>query len=444
MNFEELNISKPLLKALNDIEFTEATPIQAQAFPVIMSGKDVVAIAQTGTGKTFAYLLPILRQLTFSEQKPPRVIIVLPTRELVAQVVNELEKLTKYMSVRFAGIYGGANINTQKQTVFNGLDILVSTPGRLNDLILTRSIQLHSVKKLVIDEVDEMLALGFRPQLFNLMEALPAKRQNLLFSATLDEDVEKLIKNYFIDPQYVELIKRGTPLEKIIQKAYYVPNFYTKVNLLEHLLLTDDSLKKVLVFTKNKKLADSLYKELEPVFENKLGIIHSNKTQPQRFAAIEKFDTGEHRVLIATDIIARGLDIPEVTHVINFDTPNEPNDYIHRIGRTGRADKIGSAITFITNAEKEYQQAIEELMNKKIPIDELPGEVDVVQKLIADEKPVKKDKNFHKFNKPVETRGAAFHEKSEKNSKTPNIGKRRQENQRRQQLKRLQKKTKGK
>lgn len=435
MTFEELNISKPLLKALNDINFDTPTPIQVKAFPVIMSGKDVVAIAQTGTGKTFAYLLPILRQLTFSDQKQPRVIIVLPTRELVAQVVGEIAKLTKYMNVRCAGIYGGTNINKQKQIIYDGLDILVTTPGRFNDMVISRSIQLYSVKKLVIDEVDEMLALGFRPQLMAVMEALPAKRQNILCSATLDEDVEKLILTHFAEPQYIELITRGTPIEKIVQKAYYVPNFYTKVNLLEHLLTTNSKLKKVLVFTKSKKLADSLFEEIEPTFKGEIGIIHSNKTQSNRFKALEQFEAGVHRVLIATDIIARGLDIAEVTHVINFDTPQEPNDYIHRIGRTGRADKIGASITFINELEKESQLKIEALMNKKIPMVKLPKEVEVVNKLTPEEKPVKKDKNLHKFNKVVEVRGAAFHEKSEKNKRAPNIGKRRQESQRRRKIK---------
>lgn len=434
MKFEELNLNKQLTKALADLGFENATPIQAKSFPVIMSGKDVVAIAQTGTGKTFAYLLPILRQLTYSEQKQPRVIIVLPTRELVAQVVGEIEKLTKYMSVRFTGIYGGANINKQKQAVFEGLDILVTTPGRLNDLILTRSIQLQQVKKLVIDEVDEMLNLGFRAQLFSLMDALPEKRQNLLFSATLDEDVEKLIGKFFLDPQYIELIARGTPIDKIDQRAYLVPNFYTKINLLEHLLEHDTQMKRVLVFVKNKKWADMLYDEMEPAFKEQTGVIHSNKSQPQRFNAIKQFYDGTHRVLIATDIIARGLDIPEVSHVINFDTPEDPNDYIHRIGRTGRADSIGTSIAFVAPLEKENQKAIEALMKKKITMEKFPEEVPVTPKLIADEKPIKKDKNLHKFNVKIEASGPAFHEKSAKNSKTPQIGKRRQERARRAKL----------
>lgn len=430
MPFEDLNLTKPLLKALNDLGFKQPTPIQEKAFPVIMSGKDTIAIAQTGTGKTFAYLLPILRQLTFSEQKQPRVLIVVPTRELVVQVVLELEKLTTYMTVRIGGIYGGANINVQKQLIFNGLDILVSTPGRLIDMVNTRTLQVSSVQKLVIDEVDEMFNLGFRAQVFNIMDVLPKKRQNLLFSATLDEDVEKLIADFFIQPQYVELVARGTPIEKIIQKAYHVPNFYTKVNLLVHFLNTDTSFKKILVFAKNKKLADLLFKELNEEFPNQISIIHSNKTQPQRFAAIDNFDSGVHRVLIASDIIARGLDIPEVSHVINFDTPTEAADYIHRIGRTGRANSIGTAITFITKKELEYQEKIEQLMNKKIPLFKLPKEVEISEALIADEKIVKADKNLKKLPKVIPS-GGAFHEKKAKNKKVNLGGKRRQEKERR-------------
>ncbi len=434
MKFKDLNITPALLKALNDLGFDTPTPIQEKAFPVVMSGKDVVAIAQTGTGKTFAYLLPILRQLNFSNQKQPRVLIIVPTRELVVQVTDEIKKLTAYMNIRYAGIYGGANINTQKQLIYKGLDILVATPGRLMDMFLSRALQFHSIQKLVIDEVDEMLNLGFRSQLLSIMEAIPAKRQNLLFSATLDEDVEKMIAGYFHQPVYLELVARGTPVEKITQCAYYVPNFNTKINLLEYLLLTDESVKKILVFVKNKKLGDLLFKSIEPKFIGEIGIIHSNKTQPQRFSSLKKFLEGNNRVLIATDIIARGLDIPEVSHVLNFDTPKEPGDYIHRIGRTGRADKEGSTITFISDAEKLFQTKIETLMNKKIAMLDLPLEVEISDILISEEKPIKKDKNLKKFNKPVEAKGA-FHEKKDKNKKVNLGGKRRQEAKRRKEVK---------
>ena len=429
--FKDLNLSKQLLNALTDIGFDTPTPIQEKAFPVIMSGKDVVGIAQTGTGKTFSYLLPILRQLTYSEQRQPRVLIVVPTRELVMQVVGEIEKLSKYMNVRFTGVYGGGNINIQKQKVYDGLDILVATPGRLIDLTLSRTLQFNGIQKLVIDEVDEMLNLGFRAQLIKILDILPEKRQNLMFSATLNEDVEMMIENYFTKPVYVELITRGTPLEKIIQHVYNVPNFYTKINLLENLLLTEKDFKKVLVFVKNKKIADEIFKSLESEFGSEIGVIHSNKTQPQRFNAVKQFDEGTHKLLVATDVIARGFDLKDVTHVLNFDMPiKDPNSYIHRIGRTGRADKTGISVSFVTKADLEIQKAIETLMNKKMTVLEIPEVVEISINLTQDEKPVTREKNLNKNKKLVKPTGA-FHEKSEKNKKVNLGGARKRENQKR-------------
>ncbi len=438
ITFKDLNLSKQLLRALDDIGFENPTPIQEKAFPIISSGTDAVGIAQTGTGKTFAYLLPILRQLTYSEQRQPRVLIVVPTRELVAQVVGEIEKLTKYMNVRCYGVYGASNINTQKQKVYDGLDILVATPGRLIDLTLSRTLQLGSVKKLVIDEVDEMLNLGFRAQLTQILDILPPKRQTLLFSATLNEDVELMISKYFNKPEYIELISRGTPLEKIIQHAYFVPNFNTKINLLKWLLHKEKGFSKVLLFVKSKKIADDISLALEEDFPTEIGVIHSNKSQPQRFSAVKYFDEGVHRLLIATDVIARGLDIPNVTHVVNFDIPKEASAYIHRIGRTGRADKAGNSISFITDLEKPLQVAIETLMNKKIPILKLPKGLEISDELTKDEIPVTRDKNLGKAKKLVIPTGA-FHEKKDKNKKEQLGGKRSQEKLRRLKVKYISK-----
>nr|MBA3704985.1 DEAD/DEAH box helicase [Bacteroidota bacterium] len=345
MTFEELNINKPLLNALNDLEYIQPTPIQEKAFPIIMSGRDVVGIAQTGTGKTFAYLLPILRQLTYSELKHPRVLIVVPTRELVLQIVAEIKKLSTYISIRYQGIYGGTNINTQKQLVYDGVDILVATPGRLVDLTLTGILRLKSIQKLVIDEVDQLMGLGFRQQLNMFLETLPTKRQNILFSATINEEIEGLIIKYFNDPKKIEIAAHGTPLEKIVQRAFNVPNYNTKVNLLEHLLNNNTELSKVLVFTNSKRLADRLLDQMSKLMPDAFGVIHSGKSQNQRIKVLKQFKDGQLRVLIATDIAARGLDISDVTHVINFETPEIPEDYIHRIGRTGRANKDGIAIT---------------------------------------------------------------------------------------------------
>lgn len=434
MAFSDLNLSKPLLKALQDLQLENPTPIQEKAFPVIMSGRDAVVIAQTGTGKTFSYLLPILRQHTYSEQRQPRVLIIVPTRELVAQVVEELEKLSKYMSVRVLGIYGATNINTQKQKVYDGVDILVGTPGRIIDLTHSRTLQFSSIKKLVVDEVDEMINLGFRPQLLQIMEKLPEKRQNLLFSATLAEEVEPIIDKYFDKPEYVELISRGTPLDKIIQQGYEIPNFHSKVNLLSSLLKHDKHFTKVLIFVKNKKIADDLETALQGDFGTDVGIIHSNKSQPHRFAAIKHFQDGTHRALVATDVIARGLDIKDVTHVINFDAPKDTSSYIHRMGRTGRADKTGVSILFFTEKDEALKTAIEQLMNIEITVLDLPDDVEISDQLTKDEIPVTRDKNLKKTKK-VEAPTGAFHQKKAKNSKVQLGGKRRQEKMRRLEAK---------
>lgn len=428
--FRDLNLSKPLVRALDDLNLINPTPIQEKAFPVIMSGKDAVVIAQTGTGKTFSYLLPLLRMHTFSEQRQPRVLIIVPTRELVAQVTDEIGKLAKYMSVRYLGVYGATNINTQKQKVYDGLDIIVGTPGRIIDLTLSRTLQFNSIKKLVVDEVDEMINLGFRPQLLQIMEKLPEKRQNLLFSATLAEEVEPIIEKYFSKPEYVELISRGTPLEKIIQQGYEIPNFYSKVSLLKSLLAHDKDLSKVLIFVKNKKVADELESEMEAEFADQIGIIHSNKSQPHRFNAIKQFQEGTHRALIATDVIARGLDLKDVTHVINFDAPKDTSGYIHRMGRTGRADKTGISILFMSEKDLALKQGIEDLMNKKITVLDLPDDVELSEQLTKDEIPVTRDKNLRKTKK-VEAPTGAFHEKKGKNKKVQLGGKRSQEKIRR-------------
>ncbi len=383
----------------------------------MMSGQDGCGIAQTGTGKTFAYLLPILRQFRFTKDKYPQALIIVPTRELVIQVVEAVKQLTAYMSVEVAGVYGGVNMNPQMAAMQNKLDILVATPGRLYDLILSGALKVKAIKKLVIDEVDEMLNLGFRTQLSNILDLLPGKRQNLLFSATITAEVETLINTYFNNPVRIEAAPAGTPLDNINQVAYQVPNFHTNVYLLELLLTEDPEMTKVLVFAATKQLADQLYEQLETKFPEKVGVIHSNKEQNHRFNTVKQFQEGNYRFIIATDIIARGLDISEVTHVINFDTPEVPENYIHRIGRTGRADKKGIAITFITEQEQPQQEAIESLMNYTIPILPLPPHLEISTVLTADEQPKVFVKNIVLKLPKREDVGPAFHEKSAKNRK---------------------------
>ncbi|MEY3056089.1 MAG: hypothetical protein RIT41_592 [Bacteroidota bacterium] len=426
MTFQDLNLNTPLLRAVEELGFTEATTIQHRVFPIVMSGRDVCGIAQTGTGKTFAYLLPCLRQWKFDKNKDPQILILVPTRELVVQVVEAVNKLTPYMSVNAVGVFGGVNINTQQIALESGADVLVATPGRLFDLIMNGAFKTKMIKKLVIDEMDEMLNLGFRKQITNILELLPAKRQNLLFSATITDDVEKLMNDYFSAPIRVEAAPTGTPLENIIQNGYDVPNFNTKVNLLELLLASNEAMTKVLIFAATKALADQLFEKLNEKFPETVGVIHSNKEQNHRFNTVKQFKAGVYKYLIATDVMARGIDVAEVTHVINFDTPDVPENYIHRIGRTGRADKKGISITFITEKEKVLQKAIETLMKQEIPMLALPADLEISAILTEDEKPKVRMKIIQIKVPKKEESGPAFHEKSAKNSKV-NVRKNRKE-----------------
>jgi ATP-dependent RNA helicase RhlE len=421
VTFQDLNITTPLRNALEDIGINTPTPIQEESFSTIMSGKDMVGIAQTGTGKTFAYMLPILRMLKYSEQKNPRVLVLVPTRELVVQVVEEIEKLTAYMNVRIAGIYGGVNMNTQHQSLLQGQDIVVATPGRLYDLVLRRALQLKSIQKLVIDEVDVMLDLGFKFQINNIFELLPQNRQNIMFSATITENVENLIEANFKSPQTISVAASGTPLDNIKQTGYKIPNFYTKVNLLRHILADKETYSKVLIFVAYKRMADRLYAELEQYFQDECTVIHSNKTQNYRLRSIKQFGSGFCRILVATDVMARGLDIESVSHVINFDTPKYPENYMHRIGRTGRAEKQGNSILMTTEAEMESLEKIEALMKMQVPQEELPAEIEISSELIPEEQPKVFEINNPGKNKDENAPGPAFHEKKEKNRKE-NLG----------------------
>ncbi len=416
MNFSDLNLSKFLLNALDDLGFSEPTPIQEKVFSVVMSGRDVCAIAQTGTGKTYAYLLPALRQFQFSKEGTPQLLILVPTRELVVQVVEAAQKLTTYMSVKVLGIYGGVNTRPQIAEIAQGVDILVATPGRLVDFLNTGIVKPKNIKRLIIDEFDEMLNLGFRAQLAVIFDKLPAKRQNLLFSATLTAEVEELVDTFFNAPLRVETEPVGTPLDNISQFYYEVPNFYTKINLLKRLLADDATMTKVLVFVATKKLADLLFEQIKPVYGDQLDVIHGNKHQNHRFNSVNQFQDGYCRILIATDIIARGLDVQEVTHVLNFDLPEVAENYIHRIGRTGRFDKKGVAISFIKEDEKEQQTSIETLMDFEIPKLELPENLEISEVLLEMEKPQIVMKFITKLPK-IDTTTSAFQEKAEKNKK---------------------------
>ena len=419
ITFADFELPEKILDVLADQNLFEPTPIQEKSLKPILSGRDVMGIAQTGTGKTLAYLLPVLKTWKYNKTGNPTVVVLVPTRELVVQVTDIVKNLTQNITARVVGIYGGVNIKTQKLLFDNGCDILVGTPGRIMDLAIDNAISLKEVQKLVVDEFDEMLNLGFKVQLTNIFTMMREKRQNILFSATMTEAVDAVLEEYFANPIEISLAKSGTPLEKIEQISYKVENFNTKINLLEHLLKTDNDFSKVLIFCNNKKNADYLYTKIDELFPDEFDVIHSNKSQNYRLNAMRNFETQKIRGLITTDIMARGLDISDITHVINFEIPEVPEQYIHRIGRTGRADKNGISISFVTKKEETLLLDIEILMDKALIMKDFPAEVKVNPVKIASEKETVVMKNAHTVK--LEEGGGAFHEKKDKNKKI-NLG----------------------
>jgi ATP-dependent RNA helicase RhlE len=418
--FEDFNIKKQLRNAIDELGYENPTPIQEASYSPILGGFDFVGIAQTGTGKTMAYLLPIVQDLKFSDQPFARVLILAPTRELVIQIVEQVEKLTPFMSVRVTGVFGGTNnISSQTRSITQGVDIIVGTPRRLYDLVLNNVIKLKSIKKLVIDEVDIMLDFGYKTQLNHIFEHLPQKRQNILFSATMTTYVDDLISDFLVNPKRETISISGTPLDTISQSSYSVPNFYSKVNLLKHLLDDNNEFRKVLIFVATKVSADRLKESLE--FGSQTSVIHSGKEQNHRTASIEKFEANESRILIATDVIARGIDMAKVSHVISFDTPFYAENYIHRIGRTGRAGEQGKSILLFNEKEEELKAAIESLMNYQIPFNEFPSSVKFSRKLTPEEEDKPDEEEEVDLKRPNFEVGASFHEKSAKNSKEKTV-----------------------
>lgn len=410
-----MNLTKQLRRALEGMGFSEPTTIQERTFPVAMSGRDVLGIAQTGTGKTLGYLLPCLNQWKYTKENSPQILVLVPTRELVVQVLEVAQRLTEGTNAKCVGVFGGVGMQPQAAAVQAGADVLIGTPGRLLDLALDGHVSLRTVKKLVVDEVDEMLEQGFRTQLGRVFDLLPKKRQNLMFSATMTDDIEQLVEDYFNGPAKIEAAPTGTPLQNIEQKQYDVPNFNTKLNLLRYLLSDAPTMSRVLVFVGSIALADKVYDSIEGDFGDEIDYIHSARTQSQRFRAVRSFAEGKIRILIATDVVARGIDISDVSHVINFDLPDEPEQYIHRIGRTGRADQQGEAITFVSPLEAEKMREIEALMSYEPEHLAMPEDVEVSARLTDFELPTYRMRNT--LVETDATPGSAFHEKLEKNKK---------------------------
>jgi ATP-dependent RNA helicase RhlE len=412
-SFEDLKISKAILKSLVEIGFTEPTPIQQKAIPKINSGVNVVGIAQTGTGKTAAYLLPLFTKLKKAEGVDPRVLILVPTRELSIQVGEDIEELTAYSDLRHAAIFGGIGWTKHADLVIPGIDILVATPGRLWDLYRAGALSLKKVKYLVVDEADRMLDMGFLPQLRQLQEILPRRRQNLLFSATFPENVEKMAEEFLDHFEKAGVALSATPVELVTQKVYKTPNYRTKLKLLQHLLKNEETFSRVIIFVKTKEHAEEVFKVIKRKAEGEKRILHSNKGQNTRINAIKAFKDGEVRILISTDVSARGLDASLVSHVINFDIPNNYDDYIHRIGRTARAGNKGDAITLIEPSDEWHLKKIEKLIRMEIRVEEIPEEVEIVETDFEEkQKQLREIDRQRKIDDP--TYQGAFHEKKKR------------------------------
>lgn len=367
--FSDLNLNPSILKALSEQDYYTPTPIQEKAIPCILNGNDFLGIAQTGTGKTAAFALPIMQQLL---QEPssyqtvlPRALILTPTRELAAQILANLKHYGRYLTLKFCAIFGGVNEKPQIRELRNGVDILVATPGRLLDLYHRKIFSLKSVRFCVLDEADRMLDMGFLPDMRKIMKELSMQRQTMLFSATLPQEIEALVQDFLNQPIRIDIAPPATVAGTVEQHLFFIPKSQ-KQELLQH-ILADSTCEKVIVFSKTKYGTERIGRNLRKVNIDNC-TLHGDKSQKERQKALKHFQKGDVKVLIATDVASRGIDVVDITHVINFDLPDEPENYIHRIGRTGRAGKSGIAYSFCDGSEKHLLRAIEKKLGERIPI----------------------------------------------------------------------------
>jgi len=373
MPFKSIGLSDALVQGILATGYTAPTEIQAQAIPTAIAGKDIIGCAQTGTGKTAAFVLPILNRLSQDHDTGKRHVkslILTPTRELAVQIEQSVRGYGRFLKLHSLAVYGGVNINAQLRPLKRGVDIVIATPGRLLDHLERRSIDLRHIDVLVVDEADRMFDMGFVKDVNRIIDVLPEKRQTLLFSATMSSDVKKLAKQIQKSPKLIQIGRQHNPIETITQALIDVEK-PRKLALLLHLLETTHMFS-VLIFSRTKHGADKMNKKLARAGISSVAI-HSNRTQRQRQSALDGFKAGKYQVLVATDIAARGIDVDGITHVINYDVPGFPEDYVHRIGRTGRAAKTGDAITFVAGDERKSLRKIEAFIGKKIPVQKLPG-----------------------------------------------------------------------
>ncbi|WP_297337227.1 DEAD/DEAH box helicase [Algoriphagus sp.] len=417
--FDAFKLNKQLLNAIAEAGYQHPTGVQEKAIPLALAGHDVLGIAQTGTGKTAAYVLPILMKVKYAQGTWPRALVLAPTRELVMQIEEVFHQLGKYTDLRIVSLYGGIGPKTQIEQVTAGVDIIISTPGRFLDLYKKGVILTKELKTMVLDEADKMMDMGFMPQIRSVLEVIPVKRQNLLFSATFAPRVDGLAAEFLEFPERVEVTPSATTAETIAQVKYFVPNMRTKINLLEH-LLENEEINRAIIFTRSRKNAEEVSNFLMRKKVGEVRVIHANKGQNTRINSMEDFKAGEVRILVATDVASRGLDVTMVSHVINFDVPLIYEDYVHRIGRTGRAEHEGKAITFINPAEVWHFEKIEALIRMDVPELGIPQPVTITETPFGEKQIYARELDKLKQKENPDYKGA-FHEKKAKPKR--NIGK---------------------
>ncbi len=407
--FEELKITRQFINAVEDLGFTQPTEVQQKCIGPIFGGQEVIGIAPTGTGKTAAYGLPVMQLLKYAQGDNPRALVIVPTKELVLQVVDKLNELAKYTDLRIVGVYGGIGPKTQMETIQAGVDIVVGTPGRFLEIYMKGKLVVKQLKFLVLDEADKIMDMGFMPQLRNILEVLPRKRQNLLFSATFSERVEQLSAEFLEFPLKIEVSPQATTLKEISQLKIAIPNRLTKLIYLKE-LLRNEEMERVIIFTKTRDAATNIYHSLININIGEIRLIHANKGQNFRINSFKEFQEGNIRILVATDVAARGIDIEDVSHVVNFDVPMRYEDYVHRIGRTGRAGKKGASITFYQADDAWHIKKIEKLIGLEIPEAKLPKHIIKADYLEGEHKQILKEIDRRKKMEDPTFQGA-FHEK---------------------------------
>lgn len=409
-SFDDFQLNPQLRRAVEDMGYSQPTEIQLRSIPPLLSGQEVIGIAQTGTGKTAAFLLPVLMKARYAQGEDPRTLILAPTKELVIQLADHAAALAQHTDLRILALYGGIGPTTQIEKLREGVDVLVATPGRFLELYGRGELITKKISFLVIDEADRMMDMGFMPQLRKILEVIPVKRQNALFSATFPPKVEQLSAEFLEFPLKVEVTPQATTARQVGQAVYHVPNLKSKINLLEYFLSDTERFNRVMIFTRTRENANNVFRFIDRKGLGPVRVIHSNKGQNTRINAVNEFREGNLRVLVSTDVTARGIDITRVSHVINFDVPVVYEDYVHRIGRTGRAFEEGEAITFVTPAEKYHLEKIENLIRETIPVKEIPPGVELPDTTFDEKQRIAREIDDQRRREDPDFKGA-FHEK---------------------------------